>query len=218
MNEGNAHTYLLLGIGAALVLAATAQQPGGTQLVLATSGFAAFLAGVLKMYVDGRHAPGGAGETPSSWYLRPAGASIVFLSTLLPYLPLPIDRGATRTAYSFVDVALAMVSGAGVEGGLSIIIFASVVFAGAAASLLHYSGGYVVLFGVAGYGYVVSLLMEMGMLTVFLNEFRVGMYAAVLGAVLVILSSLVTPPGDEGEVRDRSFLHETAYSRRRSDR
>jgi hypothetical protein len=218
MGDDTTHTYLLLGIGIVLSLVALGQEPGGTQLVTASTGFLSFLVGVVKMYVDGRYDSDG-GARRSSRYLRPVGASLVFLSTLLPYLPLPFDRGATRTAYSFVDISIALASGAEVEGGLSIVIFAAVVLAGAAASLLHYTGGYVVLFGVAGYGYVVSLLMEMSVLTVFLTEFRSGMYVAIAGASLVVLSSLVPEPPEKDTDGDRTFVHESdLYNRRKPNR
>ncbi|MFP4188730.1 MAG: hypothetical protein ACOCRA_00570 [Halobacteria archaeon] len=219
MNGDTAHTYLLLGIGAVLAIGATVQEPGGTQVMMAATGFVAFLIGVIKMYVDDRYTSGEEEGARSSRYLRPVGAAMVFLSTLLPYLPLPLERGATRTAYSFVDVVVALASGAQAEGSLSIVIFASVVFAGAAASLLHYSGGYVVLFGVAGYGYVVSLLMEMSILTVFLTEFRSGMYVATAGAVLIVLSSLVAKPPETETTGNRRLIHETPlYDRRKPNR
>lgn len=219
MSGDAVHTYLLLCIGAVLAIGATVQEPGGTQMILAVTGFVAFFVGLLKMYLDERYALERNGAARSSRYLRPVGASLVFLSTVLPYLPLPLDRGATRTAYSFVDVVLAFASGAEAEGGLSIVIFASVIFAGAAASLLHYSGGYVVLFGVAGYGYVVSLLMEMSILSVFLTEFRSGMYVATMGAFLIIISSLVTEPPKKETGSDRSLIHESPmYDRRKPSR
>ncbi|MCX2818699.1 hypothetical protein EGH25_04955 [Haladaptatus sp. F3-133] len=218
MGDDTTHTYLLLGIGGVLSFVAVGQKPGGTQLVTASTAFVAFLVGLVKMYVDGRYeTDGDAGGL--SGYLRPVGASLVFLSTFLPYLPLPFDRGVTREPYSFAEVVVALASGAGVEGSLSIVIFAAVVFAGAAASLLHYTGGYVVLFGVAGYGYVVSLVMEMSVLTVLLTEFRSGTYVATAGALLVILSSLIRKPPKAETDTDRRFVHQTElYSRRKPDR
>lgn len=212
MNGDKTYAYLLIGIGTLLVTAALVQDSVGTQLILTATGFVSLLAGVVKLRVDEKRASSEEGST--AYRLRLFGASAVVLSTALPYLPLPLDRGETRTAYSFVEVVHAMWLGVEVEGSLSILIFVSVVFAGAAASLLHYSGGYVVLFGVAGYGYVVSLLMEMSFLTVFLTEFRVGMYVATAGAALIVLSSLLRHPPNSDASEDRRFVHESPLHRR----
>lgn len=217
MKEDVLHGYLLTGIGIVLVVQALTQESLNTQMILSVTGFLAVFIGLLKLRIEEKYIMEYYGkEDGGMQYLRPVGALMVFFSTVLPYLPMPLERGATRDAYSFIDLLHAMWLGIEIEGGITLLIFVSVVFAGAAASLLHYSGGYVVLFGVAGYGYVVSLLMEMSIAYVFMSEFRSGMYVAMVGAALIILSSLFRyrPEGGCEKQRNPEFIHEKRSQKR----
>jgi hypothetical protein len=213
MRGGKIHGYALSTIGMVVMAGVVLQDSLGTQLLLSGVGFLSFFVGLLLVRTEKRKIAVDKG----SRRLRLIGSAMVFLSMLLPYLPLPLEQGTTRTAYSFTDLVHKMWLGVGVEGDLSLLIFASVVFAGAAASLLHYSGGYVVLFGVTGYGYVVSLLMEVSFLQVFLTEFRAGVYVATAGGVLVVFSSLF---GHGKRKKNRvEFIHESyRYQEKSPDR
>lgn len=215
MGENVIHGYALLSIGATVLAGILLQESLGTQLVLAGLGFAFFMAGVMVVSTKGRKKE--TQKTTGSGYLRAAGSIVVLLSMGLPYLPLPIEPGSTRTAYSFVGLVHEMWLGTEVPGALSLLIFASVVFAGAAASFLHYTGGYVVLFGVTGYTHIVSLLIDKGVFRVFLTEFRVGVYVATAGGLLVVLSSLLRGRKESGGATE--FIHESyRYKNKRPNR
>lgn len=214
MNARGIHGCALSAIGVLLMADVALQDSLGTQLLLSGVGLFTFLLGLLLFQTDREKTDV---DDRGSGRLRLIGSSAVFLSMLLPYLPLPLERGTTRTAYSFLELAQTMWLGVDVEGDLSLLIFASVALAGAAASLIHYSGGYVVLFGVTGYGYVVSLLMEMSFLQVFLTEFRAGVYVATVGGVLVVISSLFGHGG--GKKEEVEFIHEShRYQEKSPDR
>lgn len=214
MRGGKIHGYALSSVGVVIMADVVLQDSLVTQLLLSGIGFLSFLVGLLLLRTEKRKT---AVEDRGSARLRLAGSAMVFLSILLPYLPLPLEQETARTAYSFLNLAHKIWLGVGVEGDLSLLIFASVVFAGAAASLLHYSGGYVVLFGVTGYGYVVSLLMKMSFPQVFFTEFRAGVYVATAGGVLVVFSSLFGYGRRKKEKVE--FIHEShRYQEKSPDR
>jgi len=212
MGENVIHGYALLSIGATVLAGILLQESLGAQMVLSGLGFAFFMAGVMVVSTDSGNDE--RRQTTVSGYLRTAGSVVVLLSMGLPYLPLPIEPVSTRTAYSFVGLVHEMWLGTEVAGALSLLIFASVVFAGAAASLLHYTGGYVVLFGVTGYTHIVSLLIDKGVFNVFLTEFRVGVYVATAGGLLVVLSSLLRGEKERGGATE--FIHESYRYRNKS--
>ena len=215
MEENSVIGYVLVAIGVSLVVLALSKTSINVQLALSLTGFLSAFVGLVMMRFNEKQRVERGKESGGLKYLRPLGSLMVLFSTALPYLPLPLEHGKTREAYSFVDLIYAVSTGAEVEGGITLLIFVAVVFAGASASLLHYSGGYVILFGVAGYTYVVSLLMDMGVLRVFLTEFRAGIYLTTAGALLIILSPLVRHGLREKPTRHKGhrLIHQ-----RRSDR
>ncbi len=200
--------FVVLSIGTVILVGGATREIFYLRLILALLGFATVIGGFVIVYMEEVYARKYLGErTFSKQYVRLFGASVVFASTFLPYLPIPLEYGATRDAYSYIGLLNAIRLGADIEGGLTLLIFVGVVFAGASLSLLHYTGGYVVLFGITGYGYVASILLRMDVTEVILTEFRTGMYAAATGAFIVILSSFFRYCPEETERKDIDMLH-----------
>lgn len=142
------------------------------------------------------------GETDTPTRVRLIGIGVTLSSLLLPYIAVPLDPSAGRTAYSFLGLLNALWVGTEVDGGLTLLIFMSVVIAGAFSSFLHHVGGYVVLFGAVGYGYIVRELVGRAPLEIVLYEFQMGLYVALFGASVIIASSFLTY---ETEERERSW-------------
>lgn len=209
------HGYSMLVIGGLLMAGVLLQDSLGTQLVLSGIGFLFFSSGLIFALSSKDNEK--TSETKVSVYLRMLGSFLVIISTALPYLPLPMGSEAARSSYSIIGLVQEIWAGAEIEGALVLIIFASVVVAGAAASLLHYSGGYVVLFGITGYTHIVTLLTDKGIFGVILTEFRSGVYLATAGGLLVVLSSLLRDRMERGGQAD--FIHESyRYRSREPDR
>ncbi|MFP4175087.1 MAG: hypothetical protein ACLFSW_04835 [Halobacteriales archaeon] len=210
-----------LGIGlmaTGIVLVVIGSRSGGdseTQILGVMGGFVAAVAGVVMVFGDtGESLEAGSGavtETDTPARVRLLGIVITLGSLALPYVRLPLALGTERETYSFLDIIMGLnagsltleaLSGGGeLGGGLTLLIFVSVVIAGAFASILHHIGGYVVLFGAAGYGYVVSLTVDAQPVDVVVSEFQIGLYVAVIGALIIVGSSFLSY-GTEEKDRD----------------
>jgi len=203
------------GLGAALmaagvVLVIVGARAGGTesqtQIVGVLGGFVAAVAGVIMVFGGtGESLETGSGavtETDTPARVRLLGVGVTLASLALPYIRLPLVRtgGVERTGYSFVGLLNGLYQGSitlaslgeNLSGGFVLLIFAAVVIAGAFASILHHLGGYVVLFGAAGYGYVVSLTVDAQPVEIVVSEFQIGLYIAVVGALLIVGSSFTS--------------------------
>jgi hypothetical protein len=203
----------LIAAGVALVIVG-ARADGTSQMVAVFGGFVLSITGVVSLF-GGRGdsletGTGAVTETDTPARVRLLGVFVTLASLGLPYIQLPLGGGGER--YSFVGILMglnsdtitlqALSAGNDLAGGLTLLIFASVVIAGAFASILHHLGGYVVLFGAAGYGYVVSEVTEAAPLQVILSEFRIGLYVAVVGALIIVASSFFSYQTAE---KDRSW-------------
>jgi len=142
------------------------------------------------------------GETDTPTRVRLIGIGVTLSSLLLPYIAVPLDPSGERVAYSFIGLLNALRVGTEVDGGLTLLIFMSVVMAGAFSSFLHHVGGYVVLFGSVGYGYIVRELVGRAPLEIVLYEFQMGLYVALFGASVIIASSFLSY---EAKERERSW-------------
>ncbi|MFP4188608.1 MAG: hypothetical protein ACLFR5_04265 [Halobacteriales archaeon] len=210
-----------LGIGlmaTGIVLVVIGSRSGGdseTQILGVMGGFVAAVAGVVMVFGDtGESLEAGSGavtETDTPARVRLLGIVITLGSLALPYIRLPFGSagGVERTGYSFVGIVSGLYQGSitlaslgeDLSGGFVLLIFAAVVIAGAFASILHHIGGYVVLFGAAGYGYVVSLTVDAQPVDVVVSEFQIGLYVAVIGALIIVGSSFLSY-GTEEKDRD----------------
>jgi hypothetical protein len=205
----------LLAAGVVLVVVG-ARADGTSQIVAVFGGFVVSVAGVVALFGGTGDSlettSGSVSETDTPARVRLLGAGVALASLALPYVRLPLGvSGVDRTAYSFLSVVnglyqgsltLQALSGEDLAGGFVLLVFASVVIAGAFASVLHHLGGYVVLFGAAGYGYVVRLVTEAQPVEVVVSEFQAGLYVAVVGALLIVGSSFMKYETAE---RDRSW-------------
>jgi len=200
-----------LGIGTAVlglaVMTFGITQDAGSELqVLAVGGgFMATTAGIVMLVTEGGgdlEAGGRPTEKDTPTRVRLVGVVVALASLALPYIRVPLDPGAERTAYSLVGLVEAIRAGTEVDGGLTLLIFMAVVIAGAFASVLHHVGGYVVLFGAAGYGYVVVELTGAEPVEVLLSEFQIGLYVALVGALVIVASSFLSYEAAE---KDRSW-------------
>lgn len=203
------------GLGAALmaagvVLVIVGARSGGTesqaQIVGVLGGFVAAVAGVIMLFGGtGESLETGSGavsETDTPARVRLAGVLVTLASLALPYIRLPFGsaEGVERIGYSFVGIVNGLYQGSitlaslgeDLSGGFVLLIFAAVVIAGAFASILHHLGGYVVLFGAAGYGYVVSLTVDAQPVEIVVSEFQIGLYVAVAGALIIVGSSFLS--------------------------
>jgi hypothetical protein len=195
----------LMAVGVAMVILG-ARADGNSQVLGVMGGFVAAVAGVVMVFGGtGDSLESGSGavtETDTPARVRLLGVAVTLASLALPYIRLPLTLGADRDMYSFVGIVtelnqgiltLEALSGGGRRaGGLTLLIFVSVVVAGAFASILHHLGGYVVLFGAAGYGYVITQVTGAEPVTVVVSEFQTGLYVAVVGAVVIIGSSFLS--------------------------
>jgi len=175
------------------------------QIVALSGGFIAAVIGMGAIFVQGpgMEAKGeyqGASDTPTR--IRIVGILVTLASLALPYIRVPLDAAPEGTSYSFIGLINALRLGTQVEGSFTLLIFMSVVVAGAFASLLHHVGGYIVIFGTVGYGYIIRELTGGEPIQILLNEFQIGLYVAILGASIIIGSSFVDY---EVETRDRSW-------------
>ena len=196
-----------MAAGVVLVVVGARAGDGGseTQIFGVMGGFVAAVAGVVMLFGGtGDSLETGSGavtETDTPARARLAGVLVTLGSLALPYVRLPLTPdGVERMSYSFVSVVnglyqgsltLQALSGDDLAGGFILLLFASVVIAGAFASILHHLGGYVVLFGAAGYGYIVGLVTEATPTEIVVSEFGVGLYVAVAGALIIVASSFM---------------------------
>jgi hypothetical protein len=73
-----------------------------------------------------------------------------------------------------------------------LLVLLSVVVAGGFISILHHIGGYMILFGTAGYGYFLMDSLGIGITQIVMHEFGLGMYVGLLGALVIVGSSLLS--------------------------
>lgn len=195
----------MIAVGVALVVFG-ARADSTTQMVAVFGGFIVSVAGVVSVFGGtGDRLESGSGsvtenDTPAR--VRLLGVAVTLASLALPYIRLPLKLGAERETYSFVRIVMelnqglltleALSGGGELAGGLTLLIFVSVVIAGAFASILHHLGGYVVLFGAAGYGYVVVQVTGAEPAAVIATEFQMGLYVAVVGALIIVGSSFLS--------------------------
>jgi len=126
---------------------------------------------------------------------------VTLVSLALPYIKVPLEVGTDRTGQSLISLANALRTGGEVD--FVLLFLMSVVFVGAFISILHHIGGYLILFGTALYGYLGSELLGISLSQVLVNEFELGLYVAVAGALIIVGSSIMSYEAVE---RDRSFV------------
>lgn len=139
-------------------------------------------------------------DTPAR--VRLLGAVVVLGSLLLPYASSPLGSGAEGTSYSFVGLIRALYEGGAVADSFMLLAIMVVVFVGGFIALLHHFGGYLILLGSAGFGYFVMSSTELGATEVIISEFQIGMYVALVGALVIASASLMSYEAVE---TDRSF-------------
>jgi hypothetical protein len=198
----------LTAVGIGLVVLGS-QIGGGDQMavVVVAGGFISSMAGVIVLFTDAgsgslESGTGRTSETDTPARVRLLGVFVTLASLALPYIRLPLVLGEEREMYSFVEIimglnegslTLQMLSGGNeLDGGLTLLIFVSVVIAGAFASILHHLGGFVVLFGTAGYGYVITEVTSAEPIDVVVSEFQIGLYVALVGALIIVASSFMS--------------------------
>lgn len=206
MRKGLGVALMAVGVVLVIVGARAGGTESQTQIVGVLGGFIASVAGVIMLF-GGRGdsletGSGAVTETDTPARVRLLGVAVTLASLTLPYIRLPLELGAGRDTYSFVRIVMELnqglltlgaLSGGGRRaGGLTLLIFVSVVVAGAFASILHHLGGYVVLFGAAGYGYVVAQVTGAEPVDVVVSEFQIGLYVAVVGALIIVGSSFLS--------------------------
>jgi len=133
--------------------------------------------------------------------VRLVGVVVTLVSLALPYIKVPLEVGTDRTGQSLISLANALRTGGEVD--FVLLFLMSVVFVGAFISILHHIGGYLILFGTAFYGYLGSELLGISLSQVLVNEFELGLYVAVAGALIIVGSSIMSYEAVE---RDRSFV------------
>ena len=162
------------------------------QIIGVLGGFILFAVGIGTIFdirgIESRSRPT-ASDTPAK--VRLLGAAIALGSLFLPYVHLPLETGVTRVSYSFIDLVGALYAGTSVEGGFLLLLLMSIVIAGAFISLLHHIGGYLVLFGVAGYGYLIMESLGAEAMAVVVHEFQLGLYVGLVGGLIIAASSLL---------------------------
>jgi hypothetical protein len=198
--------FALIAAGVVFVVigARSGGQGSGTRILGVMGGFVTAVTGVVMAFGGtGESLETGSGavtETDTPARVRIIGVLVTLGSLALPYVRLPVKLGAERTSYSFVSVinglyqgslTLQTLSGDDLAGGFTLLLFASVVIAGAFASILHHLGGYVVLFGAAGYGYILGLVTDGTPTEIPFSEFQIGLYVAVAGALVIVASSFM---------------------------
>jgi hypothetical protein len=124
--------------------------------------------------------------------VRLLGVVVVLGSVLLPYSYLPLEAGAGRSGYSFIGLVSALYSGTQLDGGFMLLVFMTVVVFGGFISILHHIGGYIMLFGAVGYGYYVMDTLGIEIAQVVMNEFGMGMYIGLVGALVIVGSSFLS--------------------------
>lgn len=133
--------------------------------------------------------------------VRLVGVVVTVGSLGLPYIKTPLEVGVDRTGQSLVGILDALRTGGEVD--FVLLFLMSVVFMGGSVSILHHFGGYIILFGTAFYSYLTAEVLGMGLGQVVLNEFELGLYIAVGGAVIIVGSSVMSY---ETVDRDRTFI------------
>jgi hypothetical protein len=155
-------------------------------IVCSFMGGSLFLAGV-----QSRKSTGGTSgvkkDTPSR--VRLAGVVITLSSLIMKYGMFPIGSNVDRTPHSAVTALNDVVSGA--EINLALLVLICMVVGGSFASIFHHIGGYLILISVSAYGYLVVQLLDMTPQEVFFNEFGLGVYVAIVGALIMVVSSVL---------------------------
>lgn len=199
---------IAIGLGAAgvaLAIVGIRAESGGIRLAGTMGGFILFALGVGTVFdirpgVESVRDHPEESDTPAR--VRLLGAAVVLGSLLLPYASSPLGSGGEGTSYSFVGLVRALYAGTGVADSFMLLAIMVVVFVGGFIALLHHFGGYLILLGTAGFGYFVMSSAGLGATEVIISEFQVGMYVALVGALVIASSSLMSYEAAE---TDRSF-------------
>ena len=185
---------LLAVAGVVLAVFGLRQSSGSNlQIVGVMGGFILFAAGLGSLAdvrgVQSRDRPE---ESDTPTRVRLLGVVVVLGSVLLPYSYLPLEAGAGRSGYSFLGLVSALYSGTQLGGSFMLLVFMTVVVFGGFISILHHIGGYIMLFGAVGYGYYVMDTMGIEIAQVVMNEFGLGMYIGLVGALVIVGSSFLS--------------------------
>lgn len=163
------------------------------QMVGVMGGFILFAAGLGTLAdirgVQSRERPE---ESDTPTRVRLLGVVVVLGSVFLPYSYLPLEAGAGRSGYSFLDLVSALYSGIQLDGGFMLLVLMTVVVFGGFISILHHIGGYLMLFGAVGYGYYLMDTLGIEIAQVVMNEFGLGMYIGLVGALVIVGSSFLS--------------------------
>lgn len=186
--------FLLAGAGIAVAVFGLRQESGSNlQMVGVMGGFILFAAGLGTLAdvrgVRSRERPE---ESDTPTRVRLVGVIVVLGSVLLPYSYLPLGAGGGRSGYSFLDLVGALYSGTQLDGGFMLLVFMTLVVFGGFISILHHIGGYLMLFGAVGYGYYIMDTLGAEIAQVVMNEFGLGMYMGLIGALVIVGSSFLS--------------------------
>ena len=185
---------LLVAVGLVVAVFGLRQDSGSNlQIVGVMGGFILFAAGLGTLAdirgVKSRTRPS---ESDTPTRVRLVGVFAVLASVLLPYAYMPLELRASRSGYSFVSLLRSLYAGTQLDGGFMLLVLLSVVVAGGFISILHHIGGYMILFGTVGYGYFLMDSLGIGVTQVVMHEFGLGMYVGLLGALVIVGSSLLS--------------------------
>jgi len=185
---------LLAVAGVALAVIGLRQDSGSNlQMVGVMGGFILFAGGLGSLAdvrgVQSRDRPE---ESDTPTRVRLLGVVVVLGSVLLPYSYLPLETGAGRSGYSFLSLVNALYSGTQLDGSFMLLVLLTVVVFGGFISILHHIGGYIMLFGVVGYGYYLMDTLEIEIAQIVMNEFGLGMYMGFVGALVIVGSSFLS--------------------------
>lgn len=123
--------------------------------------------------------------------IRIVGAVIALASLTMPYVRTPLVPSMEGASHSLVGLLTAVQSGAHVQVGFLMLLLMGVVVTGAFISLLHHAGGYIMLFGSMTIAFIA--MQTLGSIQGFQQQLELGIYLAVLAALIIISSAFSKP-------------------------
>ncbi len=192
-------SIILMVAGIALMTAGGAvEELGEMQAMAVAGGFVATLAGIILFMKDAQQRTHKEGDlaTDRRSRVRIVGVAISLASLALPYLRVPIpespDSQIQRESISFAEIVYNLSVGSPVEVEVAMLFFAMIVLAGGFIAVFHHLGGYLILFGSMGVGFMLMDMLQATPRTLLFQELQPGIWVAVLGSIVIIASSFIS--------------------------
>lgn len=184
---------MVLGGIFAMTVGLTSSIGARIELTLGVMGFIMVLTGaILAVKQAFTHEPKNRkAERDNPALIRIVGAVIALASLTMPYVRSPLVPSMEGASHSIVELATAVQSGTQVEVGFLMLLLMGVVVTGAFISLLHHAGGYIMLFGAMTIAFIT--MQALGSIEGFQQQLSLGIYLAVLAAIITISSALSRP-------------------------